>query len=347
MKEKINIKEINRDSFKLMLTELSFEKYRLNQIENWIYDKHVSSFDEMSNISKAGRDILNENFFFPEIKVSEHVRSKKDGSEKFLFEFSDKSCVESVIMRYKTANSICISTQVGCKMGCRFCVSSALSFERDLKDYEMLFQLTEAERILGEKISKIVLMGIGEPLENYDNVVSFLRMLREREGRSLRNLSLSTCGLVPEILKLAEEKFPLTLSVSLHAATDIVRDKIMPINKKYNIQKLLDACKIYQKKTGRRLSFEFIMIKGLTDTDEQATELIKILRGVICHVNLIPANESPTNNYKQSDKRVIEEFRQKLVKNGIETTVRRTIGDDIDAACGQLRRKKSEKGGEF
>ncbi len=347
MTKKVNIKEIGREQLRQILSELSFEKYRLSQIENWIYDKHVSSFEEMSNISKAGRDILNEHFFFPNIKVSMHVRSKKDGSEKFLFEFSDKSCVESVIMRYKTANSICISTQVGCKMGCRFCVSSALSFERNLRDYEMLFQLTEAERILEEKISKIVLMGIGEPLENYDNVVSFLKMLRDKEKRSLRNLSLSTCGLVPEILKLAEEKFPLTLSVSLHASTDEVRDKIMPINKKYNIKTLINACKIYQKKTGRRLSFEYIMIKGLTDTDNQADELIKLLKGMICHVNLIPANESPTNNYKQSDKKVIDIFLQKLVSKGIDTTVRRTLGDDIDAACGQLRRRKSQGGGEF
>ncbi len=347
MTDKLNIREIDRESLRQRLIELSFEKFRLSQIEDWIYNKRANSFEEMSNISKSGREILNNNFFFPEIKVAEHIKSKKDGSEKFLFEFSDKSCVESVIMRYKTGNSICISTQVGCKMGCRFCVSSALSFERNLKDYEMLFQLTEAERVLDEKISKIVLMGIGEPLENYDNVVSFLKMLREKEGRSLRNLSLSTCGLVPEILKLAEEKFPLTLSVSLHAATDDVRDKIMPINKKYNIKTLLSACKTYQKKTGRRLSFEYIMIKGLTDTEMQAKELIQLLRGLICHVNLIPANESPTNSYKQSDKNTVEKFKQMLIKGGIETTVRRTIGDDIDAACGQLRRKKRESGDRF
>ena len=338
---------MKKDILSLTLDELYSDmevigekKFRGKQIYEWLHIKRVNKFEDMSNISFTLRTKLSEKYCINSINVVRKLESAIDNTVKYLYELSDGNHIESVLMEYKHGNSLCISTQVGCKMGCNFCASTIAGFKRHLTASEMLLQIYEAEKNSGKHIDSIVLMGIGEPLDNFDNVIKFLKILSFEVGKnlSLRHVSLSTCGLVDKIYELAEYKFGLTLSISLHATTDEKRSKIMPINKKHNISSLLKACRDYIDKTGRRISFEYAVIHGVNDTHADADELIKLLRGINCHVNLIPVNEIKERDY-HSDRKSLFDFQVALEKGGLNATIRRTLGSDIDAACGQLRRE--------
>ncbi len=324
---------------------LGEKKFRATQIYSWLHEKRITSFSECSNLSKTLVERLNEKYQIKTLKIKRRLISEIDGTRKYLYSFDDGECAETVLMDYKHGNSICISTQVGCKMGCSFCASTKAGFIRDLLPSEMLLQIYETERDSGRKVESLVLMGIGEPLDNFDNVMRFLTLLSSEKGKnmSLRHVSLSTCGIVPRIRELADMKTGLTLSVSLHAPTDEKRSAIMPINKRYDIQELIDACKYYFSRTGRRISFEFALIDGVNDDPVTAKELIRLLRPLApCHVNLIPVNAIREKEYRKSAR--VKEFRKFLSDNGINATVRRTLGADINAACGQLRRDSAEFG---
>ncbi|MBE6901733.1 MAG: 23S rRNA (adenine(2503)-C(2))-methyltransferase RlmN [Ruminococcaceae bacterium] len=335
--EKIDILSLSRDELTAELTALGEKTFRAKQIYDWLHVKKVRDFSQMSNISAQLRDTLEKKFCLKSLIIKKKLVSDIDNTVKYLYGMPDGESVETVLMEYKHGNSLCISTQVGCRMGCRFCASTIAGFVRHLLPSEMLLQIYETERDSGRHVDSIVLMGIGEPLDNFDNVMKFLSLLNsEGEGMSLRHISLSTCGIVDRIYELAEMKTGLTLSISLHAATDEKRSSIMPINKKYNLEQLMTACRDYFKKTGRRISFEYSLIEGVNDTEQSADELIKLLRGMLCHVNLIPINEIRERDYKKS--RYVEKFQKRLAAAGINATVRRTLGADINAACGQLRR---------
>ncbi len=341
-----DIRSLSYDELAAEIIELGFPKFRVNQIFSWIHEKCVSSFDEMTNISKDMRAKLNEYFYFNNCVINTKLVSKIDDTVKYLFTLSDGEYVESVVMKYKYGYSICISTQVGCKMGCTFCASAIGGFVRQLSTGEMLSEIYTAQKDLNVKINHLVLMGTGEPLDNYDNVMKMLRLITDEKGQnmSMRHISLSTCGIVPKIYELAEEKLGLTLSVSLHAPNDNIRNSSMPINKKYDIDELLKACKYYADTTGRRISFEYAMIKGVNDSDECAYELADRLKNILCHVNLIPVNNVRETNYIKSSVERQKRFIDILSSRGITATVRRTLGSDINASCGQLRASK-KKGG--
>lgn len=319
---------------------LGEKKFRGKQVYEWLHTKRVHDFSNMSNISSSLRTKLDDEYYINSLKIVRKLESSLDNTVKYLYELIDGNHIESVLMEYKHGNSLCISTQVGCKMGCQFCASTIAGFKRHLTPSEMLLQVYEAERDSGKHVDSIVLMGIGEPLDNFDNVVKFLRILSFETGKnlSLRHVSLSTCGLVDKIYELAEYRFGLTLSISLHAVTDEKRSEIMPVNKKYNIAALLQACRDYIDKTGRRISFEYAVIHGVNDTQADADGLIRLLKGINCHVNLIPVNEIKERDYR-SDKNALHAFAAALEKGGLNATIRRTLGADIDAACGQLRRE--------
>lgn len=335
--EKIDILSLSREELAAELTAMGEKAFRAKQIYEWLHVKKVNDFSQMSNISAQLREQLSEKFCLKSLIIKKRLVSKLDNTVKYLYGLPDGEAVETVLMEYKHGNSLCISTQVGCKMGCRFCASTIAGFVRHLLPSEMLLQIYETERDSGRHVDSIVLMGIGEPLDNFDNVVKFLTLLNsEGEGMSLRHLSLSTCGVVDKIYKLAELNLGLTLSISLHAATDEKRSSIMPINNRFNLGQLMTACREYFKKTGRRISFEYSLIEGVNDTEESAQELINLLGGMLCHVNLIPINEIRERDFKKS--RYVERFQKRLTDAGINATVRRTLGADINAACGQLRR---------
>ena len=316
---------------------ISEKKYRAKQVYEWIV-KGASSFDEMTNLSKPFREKLSSIYEIPKV-VIETKRISSDGTIKYLFKMPFGGYIESVIMKYKHGNTICISTQVGCKMGCAFCKTGELGFKRNLLPSEMIGQIQEAEKDLNAKISNIVLMGMGEPLDNYENVVKFLKMISSEDHLNIgmRHISLSTCGIVDKIYKLAEENMQLTLSISLHASDDETRKKVMKIANRWSISELIEACKYYIKKTGRRISFEYIMIDGVNDRPADAERLIKLLKGVLCHVNLIPLNGENNANLKRSSKNCIYRFKNALEAGNISATIRRTLGEDIEGACGQLR----------
>lgn len=322
------------------LADLGEKKFRAKQIYEWLHVQRVSEFDKMSNISLSLRTKLDEFFCINSINIVKKLESHIDNTVKYLYELSDGNHVECVLMEYKHGNSLCISTQVGCKMGCRFCASTIAGFKRNLLPSEMLLQIYTAEKESGKHVDSLVLMGIGEPLDNFDNVVKFLQILSYETGKnmSLRHVSLSTCGLVNRIYDLAEYKFGLTLSISLHAVTDKKRSEIMPVNNRYCINELLQACRDYIDKTGRRISFEYSVIHGVNDSPEDAAGLIKLLKNMNCHVNLIPVNEIKERDFK-ADRRSLEKFEEMLIKGGLNATTRRTLGADINAACGQLRRE--------
>ena len=322
------------------LRDMGEPAFRGKQVFNWLH-KGAVSFDEMSNLSKALREKLSETCFITAPKVARKQVSQQDGTIKYLWELGDGNCIESVLMRYHHGNTVCISSQVGCRMGCAFCASTIAGKVRDLTPSEMLDQVLFTQLDSGLPVSNIVLMGIGEPLDNYDTVLRFLQLVNSPEGMNIgmRHISLSTCGLVDKIDSLAQEDLQLTLSVSLHAPTDEIRSGIMPINRRYNVETLLAACKRYFERTGRRISFEYAMIRGLNDTPEMADILIKKLRGIAAHVNLIPLNEVAESPLKPSYPDVVRAFQQRLEAHGIPATVRRTLGGDINASCGQLRRK--------
>ena len=323
-----------------LLKELNQPAFRAKQVFTWLH-KGVRSYEEMTNLPKALRDTLAEEYPLYAPRVIRKQESQKDGTIKYLWELSDGNCVETVLMRYHYGNTVCISTEVGCRMGCAFCASTLGGLVRKLEPQEMLEQVLFTQVDSGLPVSHIVLMGIGEPLDNFDNVMRFLELVNSPDGMniSMRHISLSTCGLVAGIDRLAEKKLQLTLSVSLHAPTDAIRDTIMPVNKAYPTEELLAACRRYYDKTGRRISFEYAMINGVNDTPEAARTLLKRLKGLPAHMNLIPLNHVEESPLKPSTRQAVEQFQKILEQGGVTATVRRTLGSDIDASCGQLRRK--------
>ena len=336
----MHLKSMTASEISTVLKELGQPAFRAKQVFSWLH-KGVKSYEEMTNLPKALRDVLSEKYPIYTPEVLRKQESQKDGTVKYLWRLEDGNCVETVLMRYHYGNSVCISTEVGCKMGCAFCASTLGGFVRQLQPHEMLDQVLFTQLDSGYPISHIVLMGIGEPLDNYDNVMRFLELVNDPEGMniSMRHISLSTCGLVPMIDKLAEKKMQITLSVSLHAPSDDIRNTIMPVNKAYPTEDLLDACRRYYQKTGRRISFEYAMIDGVNDTPEAAKLLIRRLKGMSAHVNMIPLNHVEESPLKPSTKQAISRFQKLLEDAGIPATVRRSLGGDIDASCGQLRRK--------
>lgn len=335
------------DEIKADFSLFGEKPFRAAQVYKWVAGG-VSSFDEMTNISKSLREKLNSEYFISNVEIEKKLVSKLDGTVKYLYRLHDGEYIESVVMKYEHGYSVCISTQVGCRMGCSFCASGIDGLSRNLLPGEMLAEVMMAGKDNNIRISNIVLMGMGEPLDNFDNVVRFLELVGDPEGLNIgmRHISLSTSGVVPGIYKLAEVNLPITLSISLHAPFDEMRTNMMRVNKKWNIAELLKVCRYYQSVTGRRISFEYAMIKGLNDTDECAAELARILKGIMCHVNLIPVNPVKENSYEKSDRKALMKFCDKLNGLHINTTVRRTLGGDINASCGQLRRKSTKKGGD-
>lgn len=336
----IRIKDMTLSELCDYFSSIQQPAYRAKQVFRWI-STGVEAFDEMTNLPKKLREYLTEHCFLGKIEVVDKAVSRLDGTVKFLFGFEDGACVESVVMKYHHGYSICVSTQVGCRMGCRFCASTIGGLTRNLTAGEILDQIIGAQRELNIRISNIVLMGIGEPLDNYENVLKFLHNVNHPDGLNIgyRHISLSTCGLVDRIRKLAEEKLPITLSISIHAPNNQVRDQLMPVNKRYPIETLLDSCRYYCDQTGRRITFEYSMIHAVNDAPEHAEELAKRLRGILCHVNLIPVNPVSERSFDRSRKEQIKAFSEVLERYGIPVTVRRHLGGDIDASCGQLRRK--------
>jgi len=338
MKE--HLKSMTLAEVSLVLKELGQPAFRGKQVYTWLH-KGIRSYEEMSNVPQSLRTVLQEKYPILPPKAVRKQESQKDGTIKYLWELSDGNCVETVLMRYHYGNTVCISTEVGCRMGCAFCASTLGGLVRPLEPYEMLDQVLFTQVESGLPISHIVLMGIGEPLDNMENVLRFLELVNSEEGMniSMRHISLSTCGLVPKIDELAERKLQLTLSVSLHAPSDEIRNTIMPVNKAYPTEELLSACRRYYAKTNRRISFEYAMIDGVNDTEEAAKLLISRLKGLPAHMNLIPLNHVEESPLKPSTKQAVQKFQALLEKAGIPATVRRSLGGDIDASCGQLRRK--------
>lgn len=334
----VDIKSMLPDELAAYMADLGEPKYKAAQIFRWLHNVGVG-FDGMTDISKPLRAKLKEQCFIPDCTVAAKQVSAIDGTVKFLFRLYDGEYIESVFMRYHHGNTLCISTQAGCRMGCKFCASTLKGLKRNLLAAEMLGQIQAAQAALGERVGGVVLMGMGEPLDNYDNVLRFLKLVNDPKGLGIghRHISLSTCGLVDNIYRLAEEKLQITLSVSLHAPNDRLRQSIMPIANKYSVDELLQACMDYEKKTGRRISFEYALIDGVTDTVELAEELGNKLKGSLCHVNLIPVNEIKERSYKGAGRAAANAFVKRLGDFGITATVRRKLGGDISAACGQLR----------
>lgn len=340
----ININELTLEELGQYIESIGEKKFHAKQIFKWIHRVHVSSFDEMTDISKSLREKLKENAYILNLEILQVQVSKKDDTHKFLIKLSDDNAIESVFMRYNHGNTLCVSTQVGCKMGCKFCASTKNGWTRHLLASEIEGQIIAVEKYMNEKISNVVYMGIGEPLDNYDNMVKSVKLINCAEGLGIgaRHISISTSGLVDNIKRLADEKLQATLSISLHAVTDEKRKEIMPVANKYSIKELLDACKYYIMVTGRRISFEFALIAGVNDDEKTAKDLAKLLRGMIAHVNLIPVNEIVNGKFKKSKPEDVDRFTNILNSSGIVATVRRELGSDIDAACGQLRQKHLE-----
>ena len=327
-----------------VLKELGQPAFRAKQVFSWLH-KGVKSYEQMSNLPKVLRDTLEEKYPLHIPKVVRRQESKKDGTIKFLWQLADGNCVETVLMRYHYGNTVCISTEVGCRMGCAFCASTIGGLVRKLEPYEILDQVLFTQVESGQPISHIVLMGIGEPLDNFDNVMRFLELVNSPDGMniSMRHISLSTCGLVPMIDKLAEKKLQISLAISLHGPNDEIRSRIMPVNKAYPMDVLLDACRRYYDATSRRIHFEYAMIDGVNDREQDARELLRRLKGIQAHVNMIPLNHVEESPLKPSSRQAVQRFQKILEDGGIPATVRRTLGGDIDASCGQLRRKYTKE----
>lgn len=338
-----DIKSMTQQELSQFLKELGEPAFRAKQVFTWLH-RGAASFDEMTNLSKSLREKLKGRCFITAPVVARKQESRLDGTIKYLWELSDGNCIETVLMQYHHGNTVCISSQVGCRMGCAFCASTIAGKVRDLRPSEMLDQVMFTQLDSGRTVSNIVLMGIGEPLDNFDNVMRFLELVNSPEGMniSMRHISLSTCGLVPKIDELARRKLQLTLSVSLHAPNDEVRDRIMPVNKAYPSEELLAACRRYYQATSRRISFEYAMIDGVNDRPEDAKELLRRLKGLPAHFNLIPLNHVEESPLKPSTRAAVAAFQKILEDGGITATVRRTLGGDIDASCGQLRRKYNQ-----
>lgn len=341
-----DLKSLTLDELTKELTAAGYPKFRAGQIYRWLHVQTVRSLDEMTNIPKDLRAYLHDNFRLTVLTMADRQISKLDGTQKFLFELMDGETVESVFMKYKFGNSVCVSSQVGCRMGCRFCASTLDGLKRNLLPSEILEQVYEIGRITGEKISHVVVMGTGEPMDNYDNVVRFIRLLTDENGQNLsqRNITVSTCGIVPGIRALADEDLSITLALSLHAPTDEERRRIMPIANRYSIEEMMEACAYYFQKTGRRITFEYSLIRGENDSDEQAVQLAALARKVQAHVNLIPVNPVKERGYQHPDDTAVRRFSEKLEKHGVNVSIRRVLGRDIDGACGQLRHRHLESG---
>ena len=339
-----HLRSMTEPELRQVLTKLNQPAFRGKQLFSWLH-KGVRSYDEMTNLPKALRDALEQDYPLLPPEVVRKQESKLDGTIKYLWKLHDGNCVETVLMRYHYGNTVCISTEVGCRMGCAFCASTLGGLVRRLEPREMLEQVLFTQVDSGLPISHIVLMGIGEPLDNFENVLRFLELVNDENGMniSMRSISLSTCGLVPKIMELAEKKLQLTLSVSLHAPTDEIRNTIMPVNKAYPVEQLMEACRAYYKKTNRRISFEYAMINGVNDTPEAAKTLLKLLKGLPAHMNLIPLNHVEESPLKPSTRKAVRQFQEILEAGGVPATVRRTLGGDIDASCGQLRRKYTKQ----
>lgn len=341
---KTDLRGLGLDEIKDIVVSLGESAFRAKQIYGW-FCKGAQSFDDMKNIPSSLKSKLEENgYYCGFVKIREKYVSKKDGTVKYLMELFDGECIETVVMEYHHGLTICVSSQVGCLMGCTFCASTLLGKKRNLSAGEIIGQIFTAEKDIGKRISNIVMMGIGEPLDNFENVKRFLKLVNDKDCLNIgyRHISLSTCGLADKIPLLSDMNIPITLSVSLHAPTNEIRTKMMPVNKRFPIEVLLDACIKYQSVTGRRISFEYAMCDGVNDSEEHAYTLAKLLKPLLCHVNLIPVNNVKERNYKKSKRETIERFIEVLDKNGICATVRRELGSDISASCGQLRQRSLE-----
>jgi len=343
--DKKDIRSYDFEELKREMEAIGEKAFRTKQIYEWLHVKLVDSFEEMTNLSKNLRDKLDQEYRIPMVRMLERQVSQIDGTNKFLFELEDGHVVESVLMKYKHGNSVCISSQVGCRMGCKFCASTIGGLERNLLPSEMLGEIYQIQKISGERVSNIVVMGSGEPLDNYDNFVKFVRLLSDDKGLNIsqRNITISTCGIVPNMKRLAGEGLQITLALSLHGSTQEKRKVLMPIAYKYELPDVLDACDYYFEKTGRRITFEYSLVHGVNDRDEDANELIDILKHRNCHINLIPVNPIKERSFEKPSRKSAENFKNKLEKNGINVTIRREMGSDIDGACGQLRRRYVER----
>lgn len=320
--------------------------FRGKQIYEWLHVKLADEFDQMTNLSRDLREKLDTHYQIPKMRVAEHQISRKDPTEKFLFELEDGNMIESVLMKYDYGNSVCISSQAGCRMGCRFCASTIGGLQRNLAPSEMLRQIYQIQKISKERVSNVVVMGTGEPLDNYDNFLKFIHMLSDEHGLNIsqRSITASTCGIVPNMRRLAEEGVQITLALSLHGSSQEKRKKLMPVANRYDLQEVLEACDYYFEKTGRRVTFEYSLVKDVNDQPEDVKELTILLRRRNCHLNLIPVNPVRERDYERPDRKNALEFKNKLEKNGINVTIRRERGSDIDGACGQLRRRYTAAG---
>ena len=345
MEGKKDIKLYDMEELIVEMSVLGEKTFRAKQVYEWLHVKLVKDFDEMTNLSKALREKLNEKYYITTARLVKMFESKIDGTRKFLFQFRDKQIVESVWMKYKHGNSVCVSSQIGCRMGCQFCASTLDGLERSLTSSEILEQVYEISRITGERVSNVVVMGMGEPFDNYENLIKFILMITDKNGLNIsqRNITVSTCGIVPKMREFADEGMQVTLAISLHCTTDEKRKSLMPITNKYNIEEVLDACRYFYKKTSRRITFEYGLVKGVNDQEEDASELIELVRDLNCHVNLIPINPIKERDFEQSEEKYIYSFKNKLEKNNINVTIRREMGRDIEGACGQLRRSNIEE----
>ncbi|MBQ8782230.1 MAG: 23S rRNA (adenine(2503)-C(2))-methyltransferase RlmN [Clostridia bacterium] len=336
---------MNNDEIRQLCSDLGLPKFRADQLYSWLQKAGVSSYDEMTNISKDLRQTLSEKYPLHCCEIELKRVSKIDGTVKYLFRLHDGEFIESVLMKYKYGYTLCISSQVGCKMGCMFCASTKSGCVRNLSAGEMIGQIHAAQRDMNIRVSHVVIMGMGEPLDNFDNAMRFLALAGDDKGLNLgmRNISLSTCGIVPRMYELMEKNLQITLSVSLHAPENELRSKIMPVNRKYPLDELMKVCRLYAKKTSRRISFEYAMIAGFNDSPECAKRLAQLVKGMLCHVNLIPANEIDESSHKRSGEKALKTFCDILSSQGVNVTVRRSLGSDIDASCGQLRSRHEKQ----
>ncbi len=341
---KTDIKSLSLEELKQEFEEIGEKPFRAGQMYQWMHQKLVRSFDEMTNLSKELREKCKQKYVYTALEPVRIQESKLDGTRKYLFRLADGHLVESVWMKYKHGNSVCISSQVGCRMGCKFCASTLDGLARNLLPSEMLDQIYAISVHTGERVSNVVVMGTGEPMDNYDNLLRFLRLLTDESGLhiSARNVTVSTCGIVPNMRRLAKEHLQITLALSLHATTDEKRRQLMPIANKYSIAELMDACKYYFEQTGRRITFEYSLVGGVNDTKEDAEELVALATPLNCHINLIPVNPIKERDFIQSEEKQIQGFKNRLEKSRINVTIRREMGRDIDGACGQLRRSFME-----
>ena len=342
-----DLKSLTLEELKEELKEGGFPAYRAGQLYRWLHVQLAEDPEEMTNLPAKLKQFLSENYTITRLQVADRQISRLDGTQKFLFQLPDGETIESVFMKYKFGNSVCVSSQVGCRMGCRFCASTLDGLRRNLLPGEILEEIYTIHRLTGEKISHVVVMGTGEPLDNYENLLKFLRMLTDENGQnlSMRNVTVSTCGIVPRIYDLAREKLSITLALSLHATTDERRREIMPIANTYTISECMAACRYYFEETGRRVTFEYSLIKGVNDSLRDAKELAALARSISAHINLIPVNPVRERDYKQPDLSAVQAFRAKLEKHGINVSIRRVLGRDIDGACGQLRHRHIEISG--